>query len=280
VAALEQRLASSSEGRPAPRVLIPVHLAGQSCDMEAIHALARRWNAAIMEDAAHALGGRYQGQPVGNCRYSDLTVFSFHPVKIITTGEGGIVTTNHRELYQALVRLRSHGITRDAAQMGEPAHGPWYYEQIELGYNYRMTDLQAALGASQMDKLDRFVRRRRELADRYDQLLAGLPVRPLARSPQAESAWHLYIIRLQLQKLRKSHRQVFQAMRAQRIGVQLHYIPVFLHPYYRKLAGGGAADCPEALSYYAEAMTLPLYYGLTEEQQDRVVAALQRAVGE
>lgn len=276
--ALEQWLAAAGAGRPAPRLLIPVHLAGQSCDMEALHALARRWNIAVMEDAAHALGGRYQGQPVGNCRYSDLTVFSFHPVKIITTGEGGVVTTNRRELYEALLRLRSHGITRDPAWLKEPAHGPWYYEQIELGYNYRITDIQAALGASQMDKLDTFVRRRRELAARYDQLLAGLPVQPLARSPQAESAWHLYIIRLQLAALRKTHRQVFEAMRAQRIGVQLHYIPVFLHPYYRKGRGGGPEKCPEAMRYYGEAMTLPLYYGLTEAQQDRVVAALQRAL--
>lgn len=259
------------------RLIVPVHLAGQSCDMQAIHALAQRFKVSVMEDAAHALGARYQGRPVGCCQYSDLAVFSFHPVKIITTGEGGVITTNRDDLYQRLIRLRSHGITRDPIYMQNPAHGPWYYEQIELGYNYRMTDIQAALGASQMDKLDAFVRRRRELADRYDQLLQGLPVTPLARSPQAESSWHLYIIRLQLDQIKRTHLEVFCGLRRFRIGVQLHYIPVFLQPYYRR-AFPNPDRYPEALRYYREAITLPLYYGMTEAQQDRVVDALKMSL--
>ncbi|MCX8156081.1 MAG: UDP-4-amino-4,6-dideoxy-N-acetyl-beta-L-altrosamine transaminase [Verrucomicrobiae bacterium] len=272
---LEQKLTYAWLGEWPVRVIVPVHLAGQSCNMQAIHALARYYNVAVMEDAAHALGGRYQGRPVGGCQYSDLAVFSFHPVKIITTGEGGVITTNREDLYEQLLRLRSHGITRDPRHLQNPVPGPWYYEQIELGYNYRMTDLQAALGASQMDKLDTFVRRRRELADRYEQLLRGLPVTPLARAPEAESSWHLYIIRLNLKEIKKPHAEVFRQMRRQGIGVQLHYIPVFLQPYYKSL---NAIPCPQALEYYQEAMTLPLYYGMTEAQQDRVVEALKRAL--
>jgi len=277
VAALESALENAARKGETVRLIVPVHLAGQSCDMEAIQALARRYGVAVMEDAAHALGGKYQGRPVGDCRYSDLTVFSFHPVKIITTGEGGMLTTQREDLYQKLLRLRTHGITRDPRFMENPSHGPWYYEQIELGFNYRMTDLQAALGASQMDKLEQFVARRRELADRYDALLKGFPLRPLARSPHADSAWHLYIIRLNLDEINKSHREVFESMRSQGIGVQLHYIPVFLQPWYRRM-NIELGQCPEALQYYREAMSLPLFYGLTDEQQERVVQALSRAL--
>jgi UDP-4-amino-4,6-dideoxy-N-acetyl-beta-L-altrosamine transaminase len=275
---LESRLTLGDMAEVPMRLIIPVHLAGQPCDMQAIHALAQRFNLSVMEDAAHALGARYRGRPVGCCQYSDLTVFSFHPVKIVTTGEGGVITTNRDDLYHRLLRLRNHGITRDPLYLKNPAHGPWYYEQIELGYNYRMTDIQAALGASQMDKLDQFVRRRRELADRYDQLLKGYPVTPLARSPHAESSWHLYIIRLNLKEIKKTHLQVFKDMRWQGIGVQLHYIPLFLHPYYHNPAIKVEECYKEATRYYAEAMTLPLYYSMTEQQQDRVVEALFQAL--
>lgn len=275
VEALRRKLAETPP-KKRPKVLIPVHFSGQSCDMKAIRALSQAYGFSVIEDAAHAVGGAYDGQPVGDCRFSDAAVFSFHPVKIVTTGEGGMVLTNRDDLYERLIRLRSHGITRNPGHFRNPDAGPWYYEQIELGYHYRMTDIQAALGNSQMARLDAFIRRRGELADRYDALLADLPVIRPWRSPDALSAWHLYVIRLG-DAVGKSRRRVFEDMRAAGIGVNVHYIPVHTQPYYYDL-GFRPGDFPQAEAYYARAITLPLYYDLSETEQDRVVRALTGAL--
>jgi dTDP-4-amino-4,6-dideoxygalactose transaminase len=219
------------------------------------------------------VGASYLGRPVGCGDYADMTIFSFHPVKIITTGEGGMVLTNRAELAERLRSLRSHGITRNPAQMSEPSHGPWYYQQTELGYNYRITDIQAALGLSQLHKLDAFVARRRELAARYDQLLADLPLQLPTRQAGAESAWHLYVVRLKLDQTGKTHREVFEGLRAAGIGVNLHYIPVHTQPYYRAL-GFKDGDFPNAEAYYREAVSLPMFAGLEDEHQNQVITAV------
>jgi UDP-4-amino-4,6-dideoxy-N-acetyl-beta-L-altrosamine transaminase len=274
---LADKLARAKTERRLPSVVAPVHFSGQPCDLEPIHALSRQYGFRIIEDASHALGARYQGRPVGDCRYSDLTTLSFHPVKIITTGEGGMVLTNRRELYERLVRLRSHGITRDPQAMEGPAHGPWYYQQVELGFNGRLTDIQAALGLSQMRRVEEFVRRRRELAARYDELLRDLPVVLPWQLPETQSSWHLYVIRLKLDEIARTHCQVFEAMRAAGIGVNLHYIPVHTQPYYRQL-GFKVGDFPEAERYYREAISLPLFYDLKARDQDRVAKALAKVL--
>lgn len=262
------------EGR-LPKVVIAVAFSGQSCDMRAIRQLAQRYGFVVIEDASHAVGARYAGRPVGCGEYADMTVFSFHPVKIITTGEGGLVLTNRPELAERLRRLRSHGMTRDPAQMDESSHGPWYYQQVELGFNYRITDIQAALGLSQLNRLDGFLARRRELAARYQTLLADLPLSLPTAQTQAESAWHLYVVRVQVQRLSISHREVFERLRAAGIGVNVHYIPVHLQPYYRD-QGFGPGDFPQAEAYYGEAISLPLYPAMTDEQQDEVIGQLRR----
>jgi UDP-4-amino-4,6-dideoxy-N-acetyl-beta-L-altrosamine transaminase len=272
---LAARLASAKKTGKLPRVLVPVHFAGQSCDMEAIARLAREFGIHVIEDASHAIGARYQGKPVGDSRFSDATVFSFHPVKIIATGEGGMILTNRDDLREKLVRLRTHGITREPHQMEGESHGPWYYQQVELGFNYRMTDIQAALGTSQMNRIDEFVRRRHFLANRYDQLLAGLPLTLPWQHPDTEPSWHLYVVRLQLERIGKTQRQVFEELRAAGIGVNLHYIPVHTQPYYRWL-GFKAGQFPEAERYYAEAISLPMFYALTEADQERVSATLEQ----
>jgi len=275
--ALEHKLLEAEQQGRLPKVVVAVHLCGQSCDMQAIHALSRRFGFCIIEDASHAIGGRYQGEPVGNCRYSDITVFSFHPVKIITTGEGGMALTNDAGLAKRMALLRSHGITRDPAQMTHGPDGPWYYQQIELGFNYRMTELQAALGVSQMDRIDDYVRRRHALAERYDARLAGLPLTLPWQHPDSYSGLHLYVIRLKLDQIDRTHREVFEALRGQGIGVNLHYIPVHTQPYYQRM-GFRAGDFPEAERYYAEAISLPMYPTMTESQQDQVVAAIAEAL--
>lgn len=274
---LEAKLKVAEISGRLPKVLVAVHLAGHPCEMSAINELSRRYGFAIVEDASHAIGASYQGDPVGSCRYSDITVFSFHPVKLVTTGEGGMAVTNDADLAERMDLLRSHGITRDPGRMhGEP-HGQWYYEQVDLGYNYRMTDIQAALGVSQMGRLHQYVSRRRELAAAYDKALAGLPVTRPVFPPSAESAWHLYIVRLQLAEGGSDHRTVFEGLRDAGIGVNLHYIPVHTHPYYRAL-GFRTGDFPEAERYYREAISLPLFPRLEAEQQQMVVAALERAL--
>jgi len=275
VAQLEERLQKAEQTGTLPKVVIPVHFAGQSCEMATIHVLAQRYGFTVIEDAAHGIGGRYQGQPLGACQFSDMAVFSFHPVKIITTGEGGMVLTNRDDLYEALIRLRTHGITRDPAYLQSETHGPWYYEQIELGYHYRMTDIQAALGASQMARLQPFVQKRQELRDRYHTLLKDLPLTLPWQHPDTAPSWHLYVIRLHLAPHSKPRRQVFEELRAAQIGVNVHYIPVHTQPYYQRL-GFAWGDFPQAEQYYYEAITLPLYYGLTDADQTYIAQTLHK----
>lgn len=279
VSALEQKLLAAERAGRLPKVVIPVAMCGQSCEMEAIHRLATRHGIRIIEDASHGVGGYYQGQPVGNCQYSDITVFSFHPVKIVTTAEGGMALTNDPRLGRRMAQLRTHGITRDASEMVHRPHGPWYYEQVDLGYNYRMTDLQAALGLSQLTRLDAFVARRQAVARQYDSSFLGLPVVTPWCHPEVSSAYHLYVIRLDPSQCRRSHPEVFASLRQAGIGVNLHYIPVYRQPYYERL-GFVPGYCPSAEAYYREAISLPMYPSLSDAQVQEVVTAVAAAVGE
>jgi len=275
--ALEEKLIQAKNHNRLPKIVVPVHLCGQSCDMRRIHELSKQYNFKIIEDASHAIGGEYFGSPIGGCKYSDITVFSFHPVKIITTAEGGIATTNQSNLASKMDLYRSHGVTRDPSLMKYESDGSWYYEQIELGYNYRMTELHAALGISQMTRLDEYVACRHSLAYRYNDMLADLPVVVPWQHPDSYSSLHLYVIRLRLDHINSSHRKVFEELRALGIGVNLHYMPVYNHPYYQKL-GLESEKFPEAERYYAEAISLPLFPLLTEIQQDQVVDALRASL--
>lgn len=275
VAALEEKLKHAKAQGRLPKIVIPVHFSGQSCEMAAIGALAKKYGFKIIEDASHAVGGSYQGAKVGACRHADAVVFSFHPVKIITTGEGGMIMTNNDALATTVATLRSHGITRDPARMTHASDGPWYYQQIALGFNYRLTDLQAALGASQMVRIDQFVRKRHEIARRYDEALADLPITLPWRDPEGVSALHLYVIRLHLRQIQKTHRQVYEELLAAGIRVNLHYIPIHRQPYYEGL-GFRAGQFPEAEHYYGEAISLPMYFELTEADQQRVSSTLGR----
>ncbi|MBE3654151.1 UDP-4-amino-4,6-dideoxy-N-acetyl-beta-L-altrosamine transaminase [Vibrio navarrensis] len=270
---LEEKLIKAKAEGKLPKVVVPVHLCGQPCDMAAIAKLAKEYNFKVIEDASHAIGGKYQGLPIGNCEYSDITVFSFHPVKIVTTAEGGAVMTNQKALSDKMTLLRSHGITRDPDQMDGESHGGWYYQQIDLGFNYRMTELQAALGVSQMNRLENFVNARHLLAERYNELLKALPVVLPYQLENTYSGLHLYVIRLQLDKLSLTHKEVFDALRDKGIGVNLHYIPVHTQPYYEKI-GFREGDFPESEQYYREAISLPMFHAMTEKQQDEVVLAL------
>ena len=273
VSRLAEKLERAERDGTLPKVVIPVHLAGQSCDMAGIHALGERYGFRIVEDASHAIGGRYRDEPIGNCRFSDITIFSFHPVKIITTGEGGMALTNDPALAHSLARFRSHGITRTHAEMTHHPDGPWYYEQLDLGFNYRMTELQAALGASQMKRLDEFVGKRHAIARRYDELLADLWVRTPWQSPEVHSAFHLYIVRLKRDEIKFTQRDIFDRLKSHGIMVNLHYIPVYRHPYYERM-GFDRNAFPEAEAYYAEAMTLPIFPLLSAAQQAEVVACM------
>lgn len=274
VEALARKLEQAEHGGRLPKVVVPVHLCGQSCDMQAIHALSQRYGFKVIEDASHAVGGSYRGEPVGNCRYSNIAVFSFHPVKIITTAEGGMALTRDPHLAKRLQLLRSHGITRDPSDMTGESDGPWYYQQIELGFNYRLTDLQAALGLSQSRHLVEFVARRHAIARRYDELLADLPLQLPWQHPDTYSGLHLYIVRLQLDRVGRSRREVFERLRADGILVNLHYIPVYSQPYYAR-RGFDPALFPEAEQYYREVISLPMYPQLTDAQQDYVCARLR-----
>ena len=275
--ALAKKLEQAEREGRLPKIVIPVHLCGQPCNMSVIHALGERYGFKIIEDASHALGGKYRGEFIGNCRYSDITIFSFHPVKIITTAEGGMATTNDARLKERISLLRSHGITRDPGLMTHKPDGPWYYQQIDLGFNYRMTELQAALGVSQMKRLDDFVARRHALARRYDEMLAELPVVTPWQHPDSYSGLHLYVIRLDPAQTERRQLHVFESLRNQGIGVNVHYIPVHTQPYYRNL-DFKPGDFPQAERYYAEAISLPMFHGMTEAQQGAVVEALRKAV--
>ena len=277
VAALQAKLEQAERNGTLPKVVVPVHLTGSSCDMAAIGALAERYGFAVLEDASHAIGGRYQGEPVGNCRHSAITVFSFHPVKIITTGEGGLASTNDPVLAQRMAELRSHGIVREAERFEQPAAGPWVYEQQQLGFNYRITDIQAALGLRQLQRLDEIVAERNRQLQRYRELLADLPVRLLEVPEEVLSSVHLAVIRLEEASSQEQHRQVFEGLRAAGIGVQLHYSPVHLQPYYRAM-GLAEGQFPEAESYSSSAISLPLFPGLTEFDQARVFTALGQSL--
>lgn len=269
---LAQKLIQAKAENKLPKVVIPVHLAGQSCEMDAIHALSQTYGFAIIEDASHAIGGAYRGNKIGGCHFSDMTVFSFHPVKVMTTGEGGAITTRDPQLAATLEKLRSHGITRDANEMTSPAHGPWYYQQQTLGYNYRLTDIQAALGLSQLGKLDTFITERNRLARQYDSLLRDLPVTALRQSDDCLNAYHLYIVHID-DAQPEQRADVFAKLREADIGVNVHYIPIHLQPYYQNM-GHKQGDFPHAEAYYQSALTLPLYPKLTDEQQQYVVDVL------
>jgi UDP-4-amino-4,6-dideoxy-N-acetyl-beta-L-altrosamine transaminase len=275
--ALARKLEQAEGKDSLPKIVVVVHMTGQPCDLSAIHALSRRYGFRIIEDASHAIGARYRGRPIGNCEFSDAVVFSFHPVKIITTGEGGMVLTNDPEIAYKVALFRSHGITRDAQRLIHQPDGPWYYEQLELGYNYRMTDIQAALGLSQLQQLEESVEARHRLARRYDELVAELPLLVPAQRAESRSSFHLYVVRLRLDRIDRSRRQVFEAMRADGIGVNVHYIPIYSQPYHMR-AGVRAADFPQAEAYYREAISIPMFPTLSSAQQDCVVKSLRNAL--
>ncbi len=274
---LEEKLIAAESAGRLPKVVIPVHLCGQSCDMKRIHALSQRYGFRTIEDASHAIGGRYLSQPIGKCAHSEITVFSFHPVKIITTGEGGAATTNDPNLADTMQRLRSHGITRDPAQMTNPPDGPWYYQQIDLGFNYRLTDLQAALGLSQLRRLDQYVNKRHSLAKEYDQLLRDKPVVTPFQHSDCYSSFHLYIVRLQLGEMRVGQREVFERLRSNGIMANLHYIPLYRQPYYAE--SNPYSEYPEAEQYYKEAITLPLYPTLDSQVLETIVDVMFTPIG-
>jgi UDP-4-amino-4,6-dideoxy-N-acetyl-beta-L-altrosamine transaminase len=273
--ALRSKLDHAERRGRLPKIVVPVHYAGQSCELREIHQLSKQYGFCIVEDASHAIGGSYLDEPIGNCRFSEIAVFSFHPVKIIATGEGGMAVTNRSELAVRMQRLRTHGITRDAAQMGVDNQGPWYYQQIELGLNYRMTDIQAALGFSQLARLQQYVVRRHELARRYDKGFANLPVTVPYRHPDSHSATHLYPIWIDPQF--RSRADVFNALRADGVGVNVHYIPVHTQPYYRA-KGFKWGYLPNAERYYEGTISLPMFPSLTELDQDHVIAGVRRAL--
>ncbi len=277
VSALAAKLEAAAQSGTLPKVLVVVHLAGQPCEMQAIRALTAEYNIAIIEDASHAVGGRYQDEPIGNGRYSDITVFSFHPVKIITSAEGGMALTNDEQLAERMRLARSHGITRDAEQMTQAPDGDWYYQQLSLGYNYRMTEMQAALGLSQLQRLDAFVTARHAIANRYNTELAGLPLQLPWQHPDSYSAYHLYIIRLATDQLTHSHAHIFSELRARGIGVNLHYIPVHTQPYYQQ-QGFQPDQFPQAMAYYRQAISIPMFASLTETDQQHVITTLREVL--
>ncbi|MHC4893811.1 MAG: UDP-4-amino-4,6-dideoxy-N-acetyl-beta-L-altrosamine transaminase [Planctomycetota bacterium] len=274
---LRAKLEQAERDGRLPKVVIPVHLCGQACELAPIAELAERYGFKVIEDASHAIGGRYRDTPVGDCRYSDIAVFSFHPVKIITTAEGGLATTQDAELAERMRLFRSHGMTRDPELMVGESPGPWYYEMVALGYNYRMTDLHAALGLSQLERLTEIVARRHEIARAYDEALSGLSLQLPWNHPDTYSALHLYPVRVQLDACRRTHREVFVELRERGIGVNLHYIPVPTQPYYRDL-GFELGQFPEAERYHAEAISLPMYPTLTDAQQQEVVDTLREVL--
>jgi len=276
---LEKKLIQARQDNKLPKIVIPVHFAGQSCDMKKIHSLSQEYGFKIIEDASHAIGGKYLDKPIGGCQYSDITVFSFHPVKIITTAEGGLATTNDKELSERMQLFRSHGVTRDPELMTKEAEGSWYYQQVDLGFNYRMTELQAALGVSQTQRLNEFVARRHVLQKRYDSLLSDLPIIRPYQDKHSFSALHLYPIQIDLNKVSKNREQIFDELRETGVGVNVHYIPIHTQPYYRQL-GFKDGEFPNSESYYKAALSLPLYSGMSFQEQDKVVEFVTKVLEE
>ncbi len=274
---LEKKLIQARQDNKLPKIVVPVHFAGQSCNMKKIHSLSQEYGFNIIEDASHAIGGKYLDKPIGGCQHSDITVFSFHPVKIITTAEGGLATTNDKELSERMQLFRSHGVTRDPGLMTKESAGGWHYQQVDLGFNYRMTELQAALGVSQMERLDEFVDLRHKRQIRYDELLKGLPITLPYQNLNSYSALHLYPIQIKTDKLRSTRKEIFEALRKNDIGVNVHYIPVHTQPYYENM-GFRKGDFPNAESYYESAISIPLFHVMTFEQQDQVIAALEKVL--
>jgi UDP-4-amino-4,6-dideoxy-N-acetyl-beta-L-altrosamine transaminase len=278
VSALTKKLEEAEKSGNLPKVLIPVHLSGQSCDMKGIYNLSLKYGFKIIEDASHAIGGMYLEKRVGSCSFSNITIFSFHPVKIITTGEGGMAVTNDSKLAEQMYRLRSHGITRHLEEMqGQIEDGDWYYQQIDLGFNYRMTDIQAALGLSQLERIDEFVEKRHTLANRYNNLFKDISIILPFQNSDCYSSFHLYIIRIPTTEL-FNRQEVFERLRSHGIGVNVHYIPVYRQPYYKQF-NFDYSNFPEAESYYSQAITIPLFPTLTEEQQDIVAKVLAMPIG-
>ena len=271
---LEKKLIQAKLDNKLPKIVIPVHFAGQSCDMRRIYSLGQEYGFKIIEDASHAIGGKYLDKPIGCCQYSDITVFSFHPVKIITTAEGGLATTNNEKLVERMQLFRSHGVTRKPSLMTSQFEGGWYYQQVDLGYNYRMTELQAALGVSQMQRLDEFITNRHTLQERYDQLLSNLPIVKPYQDQDSFSALHLYPIQVDLNGVEKSRQQIFDELRQNGIGVNVHYIPVHTQPYYQNM-GFKKGDFPKSENYYDNAISIPIFQGLTIELQNEVVKVLK-----
>ena len=274
---LDKKLTQAKKENKLPKVVIPVHFAGQSCDMKKVHSLSKEYGFKVIEDASHAIGGKYLDEPIGGCQYSDITVFSFHPVKIITTAEGGMATTNNKELSERMQLFRSHGVTRDPELMTKEAEGSWYYQQVDLGFNYRMTELQAALGVSQTQRLNEFVARRHVLQKRYDSLLSGLPIIRPYQDKHSFSALHLYPIQIDLNKVSKNREQIFNELRENGVGVNVHYIPIHTQPYYLQF-GFKEGDFPNSESYYSRTISLPLFHAMTVEQQDEVCVVLKRVL--
>ena len=274
VESLSQKLIEAKKHNKLPKILVAVHLAGQSCEMEKIRQLSQLYKFFVIEDASHAIGGLYKNQPIGSCLYSDITVFSFHPVKIITAAEGGMAVTNSFDLFSKMSLLRSHGIIKNDLEMQLKVDGPWYYAQIELGYNYRLSDLHAALGLSQLSRIKEFVERRHQIANFYNASFANLPISLPMQHFECYSSFHLYIIRLKLASVNYSHREIFEALRKAGIGVNLHYIPIYRHPFYRKYDYD--FQCfPESEGYYAEAISLPIFPGLSDSDLKYIVEAIK-----
>ena len=274
VVELENKLIQAKQDNVLPKIVIPVHFAGQSCNMKKIHSLSKKYGFKVIEDAAHAIGGKYLNQSIGNCQYSDIAVFSFHPVKIITTAEGGVATTNSKKLYDKMQLIRNHGITRDEALMIGESDGGWYYQQIDLGFNYRMTDIQATLGVNQLTRVDEFVAKRHKLQEKYDELLDGMPIIRPYQDKDCYSSLHLYPIQIDLNKTNKSRKQVFSEIRDLGIGVNVHYIPIHLQPYYEQF-GFKRGDFPNSESYYKNTLSLPLFHLMSLEQQNKTVRAIK-----
>jgi len=274
---LERKLIQAKQDKKLPKIVIPVHFAGQSCNMRKIYSLSQEYGFKIIEDASHAIGGKYLERPIGGCQYSDITIFSFHPVKIITTAEGGFATTNSKKLSEKMRLFRSHGITRDKSLMTKVTDGDWYYQQVVLGFNYRMNELQAALGSSQIQRLDSFVSSRHKLKKKYDTLLNSLPIIRPFQDQDGFSSFHLYPIQIDLKVVNKSRKQVFDELKGMNIGVNIHYIPIHMQPYYSKL-GFKVGDFPNSEAYYERSISIPLFHSMSAEQQNEVCRALKLAL--